>query len=400
MSPSLKMRHAFFAVICGVLLTFQNCSQPPETTSNVSSFESRLPVAVDVQLDTIAYMSCSNIKDPVEKRAYFTIRAGAYTPGKSGLQLRDDFRKATEFYSATDRAKLFSSSTANGDTRLNLSIRSAANYQSPWVADELRAGEDVDSFLPPLDTDIVAGPVSTAPKNVWINYFPGAGDKRLTEASLRYYKFEDNMLRTRQKLETSSGVDAAFLVAGFSSSSDELNLGLRSPAGAAAAAGAAAPVYGRGYLFSFSTPTGFTGPGDRRVISPNNGIREFDLTVSPPRELVNNVWSCPAGNQFQIIRPEDIVNGRATCARIPDRIRAGTNDGAELQALRRVLRVEDWYVDLTRHCIVPKRTGDYCYGDQLGTRTIQYGTTSCVNDANFVCPHFVSICIRPQNTLF
>lgn len=397
MSPSLKLRHAFFVVTCAALLIFQNCAQPPENNSNVSSFADRLPIAVDVQLDTIAYMSCSNIKAPVEKRAYFTIRAGAYTPGKSGLQMRQDFRSATQNYSPVERAKLFASSAANGDTRLNLSIRSAANYQSPWVADDLRAGEDVDSFLPPLDSAILAGPLAAAPTGAWINYFPGSGDKRLTEASLRYYKFEDNMVRTRQKIETSSGPDSAFLVAGFSASSDELNLGLRSPAGAVAAPGAAVPIYGRGYLFGFAQPVGYTGNSDRRVIG---SIREFDLSQSPPRELTQNQWNCPTGNQFIIVRPEDIVNGRATCARIPDRVRAGTNDAAELQALRRVLRVEDWFVDMSRHCIVPKRTGDYCYGDQLGNRTIQYGTSSCVNDGSTVCPHFVTICIRNPNTLF
>ncbi len=404
MSPSLKMRHGIFAVICGVLLTFQNCAQPPESSSNVSSFADRLPIAVDVQLDTIAYMSCSNIKDPVEKRAYFTIRAGAYTPGKSGLQMRQDFRKATEFYSPVDRAKLFAQSSLNGDTRLNLSIRSAANYQAPWVADDLRAGEDVDSFLPPLEAATIAGPVSAAPVGAWLNYFPGPDAKRLTEASLRYYKFEDNMVRTRQKLETSSGTDAAFLVAGFSGSSDELNLNLRAPAGASAPAGGASPIYGRGFLFSFSTPVGYGGNSDRRVISPNTGIREFDLTTYPPRELVNNTWSCPTGNQFMIMRPEDVLaarqNGQEICRTGPDQIRAGTNDAVELQALRRVLRVEDWFVDMSRHCIVPKRTGDYCYGDQLVGRTISYGTSSCTNNATSVCPHFVSICVRPPNTLF
>lgn len=400
MSPSLKLRHAVFAITCGVLLTFQNCAQPPETTSTVSSFADKLPIAVDVQLDTIAYMSCSNIKDPVEKRAYFTIRAGAYTSSKSGIKLRDDFRTATQYYGAVDRARLFANSTANGDTRLNLSIRSAANYQSPWVADDLRAGEDVDAFLPPLDTATVAGPVAAAPPGVWLNYFPGANDKRLVEASLRYYKFEDNMKKTRQKLETSAGTDAAFLVAGFSASSDELNLGLRAPAGSSAPAGGAAPIYGRGFLFGFTTPAGYTGAAERRVISSVNGIREFDLSVYPPRELPSNQWSCPTGQQFMIVRPEDVINGRASCARTVDKIRAGTNDAAELAALRRVLRVEDWFVDMTRHCIVPKRTGDYCYGDQIGTRTISYGTASCVDDATTMCPHFVTVCIRPQNTLF
>lgn len=396
MSPSLKMRHGVFAVVCGLLLTFQNCAQPPEQNSNISSFADKIPIAADINLDTISYMSCSNIKDAVEKRAYFTIRAGAYGPGTSGLALRTDFREATKYYSATDRARQFSSSAANSDTLVNLSIRSASNYQSPWVTDDLRAGEDIDSFLPPLDSGFIAGPLSASAPGSMINYFPGAGSKRLVEASLRFYKDEVNMVKTRQKLETTSGTDAAFLIAGFSAASDELNLGLRSPyvaAGTTPVPGSVAPVYGRGFVFAFAQPLGYAGNSDRRVISATNGLREFDMSVWPPREVYSN-WDCSTGYQFMVIRPEDIVNGRAVCARVPDRAPAGQE--GQLAAIRRVLRVEDWFVDMSRHCIVPKRTGDYCYGDPavLANRLISYGTTSCVNDATTVCPHFVSVCIR------
>ncbi|NJL24730.1 MAG: hypothetical protein HC902_05885 [Calothrix sp. SM1_5_4] len=72
---------------------------------------------------------------------------------------------------------------------------------------------------------------------------------------------------------------------------------------------------------------------------------------------------------------------------------SNTTQQQALSVIRRVLRVEDWFVDMDNRCIMPKRTGDYCYGD-LNGRTIQYGVASCLNSTTTVCPHFVSVCIR------
>ena len=66
-----------------------------------------------------------------------------------------------------------------------------------------------------------------------------------------------------------------------------------------------------------------------------------------------------------VIRPEDLAAGRVICNAQVDRPN-GTTQQAALNAVRRVLRVEDWFVDLDHHCIIPKHTGDYCYGTHLG----------------------------------
>lgn len=332
-------------------------------------------------------MSCSNIAVPVESRAYFTFRAGAYSSLTGGLTLTPEFRDATKYFSTTDRARAFSTSDANADTRYNLSIRATGNYQSPWISEELRVGEEIESFLPPLDSSDVAGPLAASNPGAMINYFPSGGSKRLIEASLRFFKYENVVKDTRNNLDSRQSV----LVAGFGASSDELNTTLRVPPNSVASPGNAAPAYGRGYFLRFALPVG-TNSGERRVLDPASGVEEVDISTSPPRQ-VGSLWDCSTSYQFEVVRPEDIENGRVTnCFTTADRSQNATQ-AAALAAIRRVLRVEDWYVDLANHCVVPKRTGDFCYGP-LGGRVIDYGTTTCVNSTTRLCPHYVSVCIR------
>ncbi len=385
MPSSLKLRHGLMVVTVASLLIFQNCAQPPEEnfTATAQSFQSKLPLAVSATLDTIAHMSCSEIKDAVEPRAYFTFRAGAYVPNMSGMELTKEFRDATKFYSTTQRARAFASSEVNGNTLFNLSIRAAADYQSPWISEELRVGEEIEAFLPPLDSDVISGPLAGLPLGKMINYFPGPHPKRLIEASLRFYKFENVVKDTRNNLSSRTSL----LVAGYSGSSDELDTTLRSPPDAAASPGGAHPIYGRGYFLSFRLPQGYTS-GETRALA---SVEEVDLQTSFPTQI-NATWDCNSDYQFVIVRPEDVWAGRVICNPTVDRYN-DTNQQQMLSAIRRVLRVEDWFVDLNNRCVMPKRTGDYCYGE-LNNRTIQYGSATCVNNTSFMCPHFVSVCIR------
>lgn len=400
-SPGLKMRHGFIVAVVGTLLAFQNCAQAPEQGSSTSlssgaSYTQNLPLAVSGQIDTLSYMSCSEIKNTVEKRAYFTIRAGAYSDASGGLQLTQEFINATKYYTDTDRAKAFADSETNGDTRFNLSIRSATNYQLPWVSEQLQVGEEIEAFLPPIDSPEIAGPLAATasfPRDTIdsrINYFPGTSAQRLVEASLRFYKFENVMKDTRDALEGGGNTPGgSLLVTGFSGSANELDTTLRAPPGAVAAPGGASPVYGKGYRLLFSLPPGVN-TGEKRVFSTANGITEMDLSTSPP-VATNALWDCPDQYKFVIVRPED-KGVRVTCNATVDRF-ANATEQAMLAAMRRVLRVEDWFVDVTNRCVIPKRTGDYCYG-ALNGRTIQYGSSVCSNSTSTLCPHYVSVCIR------
>lgn len=133
MPSRLNMRHAAMVATVGILLLYQNCAQAPsdEGTNSQASYQESLPFGYKATLDTVSFMSCLDIQDPVEKRAYFTLRVGAYanqtlkTDGSqnapSGLTMTDEFRAATSYYTATDRARSFSQSSKNAGARLSLS---------------------------------------------------------------------------------------------------------------------------------------------------------------------------------------------------------------------------------------------------------------------------------------
>jgi len=395
MPTRLKVRPVLMIAGILLLMTYQNCAQAPESDqTSQSSYQSGLPFAYKEAVDTIGYMSCSEIKDPVERRAYFSFRVSAFNPQTGGLTMTDAFRNSTKYFDNTARGRAIATSDVNANTRLNLSVRLRGSLQSIYSQGEMRAGDDIDSFLPSLDSAEVAGPVASVDargagcsdsRPCYVNYFPGAGSKRLMEASLRFYEFENIAKETRANLEGAGS--PAYLTIGYGDSSDELDAKLRSPSSDVKRA------YGTGYAIGFSLPNGYSS-GERRVISPASGISEIDLTTGQPRSASWDCGATPAGNhQFMVIRPQDILDGKVICNRGPDRFN-NVNEQAALNAIRRVLRVEDWFVDLVNHCVVPKRTLDYCYGNLASNVNVSYGQANCVNSGATRCPHFVSVCIR------
>jgi hypothetical protein len=373
--------------VLGMILTYQNCAQTPDSTSNsASSYASSLPFAYSAQIDTIGYMSCSEIKTAVEPRAYFSFRVGAYDPSTGGLKLTDDFQRATRFYSTQQKAQALAQSDLNKGARLTVSIRSRTNLQQIWYQNSLEVGNEIDSLLPPLDSMDVAGSLAGTGQGVYRNYFPGSGAKRLMEGSLRFYEFENVAKTTRNNLEGSG--TPSYLVVGYSTNSDELQTNLRVPAATTGTTQPASVAYGRGYAFTFNLPNGYTN-AERRVVSQ---VREIDLSTGQP-PVGNSTWDCSTSYQFEVVRPEDIVAGRVLCNTAPDI--ATSAQQKQLAAIRRVLRPEDWYVDLNHHCVVPKITGDYCYGTLQTGQAIQYGGTNCTTTTTNLCPHFVSVCVRP-----
>jgi hypothetical protein len=387
MFARLKLRQALALVVLGGLLTFQNCSDAPSNNDQTqSSYNESLPFAYSAKVDTVAYMSCSEIKTSVENRAYFSYRVGAYNNSTGGLTLTDPFRTATQYYQTADRANAFAQSDLNSNTRLNLSVRLRSNSQSVWSTGSTRAGFEIDSFLPQLDSPDVAGPLAGVANGRMMNYFPGSGAQRLMEASLRFFEFENVSVETRNNLEGSGS--PAYLAVAYSNTADELDTSVRVPGVNPVNSTqpvTAAMAYGTGYAFTFALPAGTTA-GERRVIS---SLQEVDLSTS---RNVAAAWDCSSSYQFMILRPEDVAAGLVTCATGPDL--ATSSQTAALNAVRRVLRVEDWYVDMNRHCVVPKNTGDYCYGSLQSGQSIQYTSVACTNSGATLCPHWVSVCIR------
>ncbi len=387
MSPGLKSKHIAIVAGVGLLLAFQNCSQAPEESSTNSSLESLTPFAYQATVDTISHMSCSGLSDTgPDRRAYYTFRAGAYNPATGGLSLTQKFRDDMKYYNTDQLARIFAVSDKNSNTNLSMSIRSANAFQSIWKEGEIRAGEELDSFLPSLDSQAVAGPLAASRPGMLINYFPGSQSQRLMEASLRYYHFENTVKDTRDKLNLRDSL----LTIGYSDTSDSMDTKLRVPDDDPND-GITPPTnraYGTGYFLRFSLPNGYAS-GEYRTLAPNGGIEELDLATNA---IKPSSWDCSASYQFMVVRPEDKANGLVLCDATVDRYADATQQAA-LNAIRRVLRVEDWFVDVARRCVMPKRTADYCYGP-LNGRAIQYGQSSCINDGTRMCPHFVSVCIK------
>src|SRR5665213_261113 len=107
MPSSLNLRRIGFVSGLFALALFQNCAgtQDDTTLNSQSSFEDSLPLAYDAKIDTLAYMSCSEMQEgSYDPRAYFTFRAGAYSSATGGLGQTPLFRSLTSHYINTDRA--------------------------------------------------------------------------------------------------------------------------------------------------------------------------------------------------------------------------------------------------------------------------------------------------------
>lgn len=402
MLSSLNSRRILLVGVISVLLVFQNCAPAPEQSDlldSKSSYTENLPFAYDSKIDTLAYMSCSDMANgSYQPRSYFTFRAGSYSSkytssgqynsAKGGISITNDFRTKTQYYSNTDRGQALSASAENANAYLNLSIRQSSNLRSIYQADATASGYDIDTFLPPLDSAELAGQIGSIPQGQYVNYFSGTNDKRLMEASLRFTRYENVAEENRANFNAGSSM----LVMGYSQTADAMDTQLRAPA-TATGTNANRYAYGTGYKLNFTWPSRMTSSQKNRVISPNVGIQEYDLATGSLKS--NGAFDCSANYQFMVVRPEDIAAGRVACRVGADRINTQfPAQPAMLDAIRRVLRVEDWFVDLDNQCVVPKRTGDLCYGSNLGSRTIVYNGATCADDNLYRCPHFVSVCIR------
>ena len=119
---------------------------------------------------------------------------------------------------------------------------------------------------------------------------------------------------------------------------------------------------------------------------------------------------CSSSLVFKIADPSDLttnaVNTDTTkiyCERKPDDPNSlNASDRDLLRRARLSLRVEDWYIDWTRKCIVPKKFGDgknLCYGPASSAVAIEYDLTkTCLTSpsttANRACVALASICYR------
>lgn len=386
MRRGLNLRHIVGGMVLLSLALFQNCSSPGEGEQNsLSSYMEGLPFAYKSSLDTISYMSCSRMKSGYERRAFYTLRAGAYTP-MAGLEITPEFDEATKYYSLQKKAESFADSLANANTRLQLALRSSSNLQSVVVNGAAKDGESLGTMMGNLSKPPLVEHLVTMKPGVKKHYFPSGADNRLMASSIRFNDGgEDNVAAEIRKLLRDRNAMLTLTYTDTDAADDQK---ARGPSGISQT-----EVYGQGYQLQFGTPSGWA-TAESRVLSSVN-----EVSLKPGYPSTGSQWSCPASMQFKIVRNEDIARA-GNCSLSVDYYSNETQRLA-LDAIRRVLPVEDFYVDVVNRCVVAKShiassvSGGVhsCYGDRTGRGAINYTTNSCSGDS---CPHFVSVCIRTR----
>ncbi len=387
MRQCIKMGLGFFPLMLALVILFQNCSEQPGSSQLSSSLAFKsTPFAYDASIDTLAYMSCSNMTS-YDPRAFFTFKVGAYVAG-SGLMLNSAFYNAMKYYGQADRLTALQHSDANSGAWLQMSLRQKNNFQNPLVANSSGAQPDKDyySFLQNLDSNEIANVLLGQSPSARAQYFPAAQHPRL-EGGIRFLDSSEGIAVSIRDQATSL---QAILALTYTATSDMEDVGARSPASSGNKA------YGTGYMMTFANDNGWTS-GMNRVLT---SVREMDLATGAQSGTNIRNWSCPVENRFMIVRRQDVVAainaGQAPPCQMPsvDDTSSQANYNI-IQAVRRVLPVDYYHLDLANRCIVAKPPMDNysCYGSRASNApAIAYrGATTC-DSGN--CPHYLTVCTR------
>lgn len=407
----------YVAMVLCSLLVFQNCSEPIEfSEEDQATLSDELPFAYDLKLDTFAYMSCGNLfSTSFDNRAMFNFRMGAYEP-TSGIKLSEEYMDRTANYTPEARAEALFRSPTNTGAIVQMGIRNIRqNLQEHFQQERgtTTFGADIDNFLlgAPLSAPGIGQALSKLEEEQRINYFKGTPglEGRLIEASLRQYEYDALRVATRGFFNN-LGLTVTYTVeenslSFFARGPDLNNITRR--------------VYGYKYEPTFNGPkkkfgsaseVGYTGTyadtgnvvQDRTVVE----LREVNLDTNE-----SSVWSCPPDLRLVVINPEDMAPGgprpclrNADTATVDDPSSLNARDRKRLEVIRRVLRVEDYYVNLAQNCVIPKDSRNSCYPNEAEdniTVTINYGTgagsANCQDDPSagtYSCANYVSICTR------
>lgn len=377
-----------------LVVLFQNCSSPPQQdeVDPLTQAASKLDFAYDAIPDQIAYMSCAAA--PVgtfDTSAYFSFRAGAYRTG--GLRLNDTFRTTQGKKPPESQASLLTASPANNDTNLQLAIRKLDNFQTMYTSTgTATAGQDFMNILEPLGTVDLS--------DILVRLDSASRVKYLRNGSVYGSRFEGSLFFTgnptlagsiRSALKNDAFMALTFSQAPPNGAGNGTPTLARSPRDVVegSTANPYTQVYGKGFYIRFAQPT--LGGVAANVNYPQNVIREvaeFNLLSSTDRTGVAT-WSCPDTMKFRIVLPQDVKSGKIVCTMAAD----PALPTSDLAIIRNQLRPEDWYVDMTNRCIVPKKSTNTCYGS--GVKNVQYNISqACTEGVDPACVNYASVCYR------
>jgi hypothetical protein len=411
-------------------------SKKKTTESSTALSSENLQFSFETSVDTLAYMSCSDVGDSNYPN-YFTLKVGAWDTG--GVRLRQGL-----FGGISDPKtilNLVSESPANKGSEPVLAVRKRTELSTMYAATtSLTSDSDYAKMLSPLYPLSVTGALTSAylsSPGQYVNYVAKRTNDNpfmdtygaALEGSLRFMSSDRMASDLRLKLMGDLLVTVTF------SKSVQDAIGYQS-SGDPATGGDARSAYGVGLKPSFTQPIAnrfgrYVGPGDfNRVLK---GVDEFDLNTG---KKLNSQWVCPTDLQFLIVRSEDytILEKRATPPNTPDTRVINCLPTADptvvakdsrIAFLRRALKPEDWFITETTvstsvgpsylFCIISKKP-EGCYKpstenvyypvDVNASNQLSYGssaTNPCDVNGDFdgsgpmrACPHFFSMCYRKR----
>jgi hypothetical protein len=208
------------------------------------------------------------------------------------------------------------------------------------------------------------------------------------EGSLQFGSAESVMADLRAKLMSGGHVLAMTYVQPSIGGSADTDV--KRPVTTSAAQIASPSIaFGSGYQMVFSQPTGAKGriekdangatkPGGKELdpypMNLMTGVTERNLY--PQGTKPSRAWNCPNTLRFRIVRADDLTEGNCKRTPDPDPVTLNSPAYAELLIARNSLRAEDWYIDWTNKCIIPKKSGSSCYGDMS---YVQYNYTDATS---------------------
>ena len=406
-----NMGRAAASVVAGLVLltSFQNCGKagfdseldsqsssgcadPVLATKygcNAAQKVEATPFAFDSGFDTISYLSCA--ADTVENAmGYFSIKAGAYSTG--GVKIKSEFwDHADANFSPVYPAKNLSSnqyknyladSPKNQKAIPTVAMRAKGDltqiYSTECTGSNVVYGRDIAPLVGDLTESLVMD--TLVQKGVAANYFPFSAESKNFEASLSFNRSDSQAKSCRNFLMNKATLALTYML-------DETdNYKVRAPDQEAYPV---TKAYGKAYSMTFGSYPGGLASNPDRVVT-----RLIETNLESPGTTAKT-WNC--NRKYKIVRTQDAATlcPSETFADLLNKPALRV----EMEVLRRQFRADQWDVNVTLQCMVPK-AGTSCYKEEAITPLVEYdiskqcfSSTTGVN-ANARCLHFATICVR------
>ncbi|WP_413585729.1 hypothetical protein [Bdellovibrio sp. HCB274] len=315
--------------------------------SQVANKISGIPFAFDGGFDQISYNSCAE-RTLSSSTAYYAIRAGAYM--SQGITVQNSFYSYVDsnfspIYPATSvtksqYAEYLGDSPANINVMPTMAVRDRSNLTSVYSASgNLALNTDIVPMADVLSSSYIMESLLGA-KGQMVRYFPFSTNSRTLEANLKFNSDQSISQSLRDILQLQGQLTMTYL-------NDATNIGSVVNSGS----NNKASGYGRGYRMSFGQPLGIA-----NGFSPLNVLhvlQEVDLNTG---NVISASWNC--NRRYKIYLAKDA----ALCpSHSASDIAGNATLRGEIEIVRRHFRADQWDVNVTNGCLVPKPTVASCY---------------------------------------